>query len=160
MSEMGLPLWWLMWSSGLHTLMHAEDVEVHGSLKRTCGRKTGRRAYKLVKYPSQALTANTWENGDSRVDYVSQWALEGFLILESARLAAFQNYRNHLSKSMFHIGDPVMTSGGHLPSLGTEAVLRLGVASSPFLPLSAGYRKRKNLETMVLPIFFQSSVLL
>lgn len=31
----------------------------------------------MGSYPSQMMTANMWANGDSKVDHVSQWPLEG-----------------------------------------------------------------------------------
>lgn len=46
---------------------------------------------------------------------------------------------------MHHTGDTGVTSGGHPPSLGTDLVRKLGVASLLFSPCSPRYRKKKKI---------------
>lgn len=60
-----------------HTQMHMKDMVIQQGLWRTSGtRAKDREENRLDNYPSLALTVNVWANGDSQVDYVSQWALE------------------------------------------------------------------------------------
>ena len=90
-------------------------MAVHWDLQRTSDTKAeDGEENKLVNYSNRVLATNIWVNQDSRVDYVRQRALEGFVHPWTSEI-------NSISWSTLHIADPGMALGGHSPSVGTEA---------------------------------------
>ena len=91
---------------------------------------------KLDNYLNKVMTISG-QMGTLRWTMSANERWKDFLILELARLTAFQHYQNHLKQdpqNMIHIGDPGLISSSHSPSLGAGEVGKLGVASPLILP--------------------------
>lgn len=70
-----------------------EDIAAHWGSQRTSGATAEKgEQNKLGNYPPNNKS-KIWANADSKSDYVSQWTLEGpLLMLGWMRLTAFQKY--------------------------------------------------------------------
>ena len=108
-----------------------------------------RRQNKMDTYPGQALTASIQANWVSKVNYFSQWTLEGFPQPWSNEV----NNMSEVSKSLeqypwntLHIRDPGMTSSGRPASPGCWCSWAAGSGPPPFLPIWLRYRKKTKQE--------------
>lgn len=96
------------------------------------------------------MTANIWANGDSKIDYVSQWAFGRFShpwIPETDSISALLKPPGQNPQSMLYIGDP-----GLMPFPGTGVVGKPSVTSPLILPLVPDTGRKENLDTMVSPL--------
>lgn len=124
----------------------------------------GRRAKQIDQPPQASIGSKYLGYGDYKIECVSQWTLEKCQCPWSSEInsiAELSKPQKQNPRSMFHTGNPGMTSGGSSPSPGAEAVRRLG-ACSPFpllLPQIQEKEQRKcgNNALIHFPLIFNAS---